>query len=121
MRIAGVQTLLAKIQSQAQQVLVIDDVPPEPSDLDVLAITEKFDLRGAGLRRLAAGFGDQPLRLGKGGGDGGAKLMGGIGGKAPLRLERAPQAGEEFIATVRRLGTEPFKAAFVREVSHEAA
>ena len=47
MRIAGVQTLLKKIQSQAQQVLVIDDIPPEPSDLDVLAITEKFDLRGA--------------------------------------------------------------------------
>ena len=28
---------------------------------------------------------------------------------------------EDFIAAVRRLGTEPFKAAFLKEISHEAA
>ena len=44
--IAGVQTLLAHVKDNAHDVLVIDDVPPEPSDADVRAITEKCSLAG---------------------------------------------------------------------------
>ncbi|MBF5004965.1 iron-containing alcohol dehydrogenase [Diaphorobacter caeni] len=45
-QIAGVQTLLAHVKGHAHDVLVIDDVPPEPSDADVRGITEKLPLTG---------------------------------------------------------------------------
>lgn len=44
--IAGVQALLAQLRRAAAEVLVIDDVPPEPSDADVERILQERDLRG---------------------------------------------------------------------------
>jgi alcohol dehydrogenase class IV len=44
--IAGVQALLAQLRRAAAEVLVIDDVPPEPSDADVERILQELDLRG---------------------------------------------------------------------------
>ncbi|MGE8492193.1 iron-containing alcohol dehydrogenase [Comamonas sp.] len=44
--IAGVQALLAQLRRAAAEVLVIDDVPPEPSDADVERILQESDLRG---------------------------------------------------------------------------
>lgn len=44
--IAGVQALLDKLRRAATEVLVIDDVPPEPSDADVERILQERDLRG---------------------------------------------------------------------------
>ena len=46
--IPGVQKLLAHVQDNAREVLVIDDVPPEPSDVDVRAIMQKLSLAGVG-------------------------------------------------------------------------
>ena len=45
-RIAGVQALLSHVKENAREVLVIDDVPPEPSDADVRAIMQKVPLQG---------------------------------------------------------------------------
>lgn len=45
--IDGVQKLLRQIQRHAQQVLVIDGVPPEPSDADVRGIASGLDIGGA--------------------------------------------------------------------------
>ncbi len=44
--IAGVQALLAQLRRAAAEVLVIDDVPPEPSDAHVERILQERDLRG---------------------------------------------------------------------------
>ncbi|WP_021025225.1 iron-containing alcohol dehydrogenase [Comamonas sp. B-9] len=44
--IAGVQALLAQLRRAATEVLVVDDVPPEPSDADVERILQERDLRG---------------------------------------------------------------------------
>ncbi|MEJ5030466.1 iron-containing alcohol dehydrogenase [Comamonas sp. MYb69] len=44
--IAGVQALLAQLRRAAAEVLVVDDVPPEPSDADVERILQERDLRG---------------------------------------------------------------------------
>ena len=46
--IPGVQKLLAHVKDNASEVLVIDDVPPEPSDADVRAILQKLSLAGVG-------------------------------------------------------------------------
>lgn len=44
--IAGVQALLDQLRRAATEVLVIDNVPPEPSDADVEGILQARDLRG---------------------------------------------------------------------------
>ena len=44
--IAAVQTLLENVKRRARQVLLIDQVPPEPSDADVQAILERADIAG---------------------------------------------------------------------------